>query len=63
MQEMIASRRTGEHKEARDDLLSGLLDACESDLDGSSKLTDRELLGTFCAPPCRLGTHLDWLSV
>lgn len=44
---MIASRRISGNKEARDDLLSGLLDACEGDFDGFSKLSDRELLGTF----------------
>lgn len=45
MQEMVASRRASGNKEARDDLLSGLLDACDGDFDGTSKISDRELLG------------------
>ncbi|KAK7683817.1 hypothetical protein QCA50_013193 [Cerrena zonata] len=47
MEEMIASRRKDGHKEAKDDLLTGLLDACEGDFEGFSKLSDRELLGNI----------------
>lgn len=45
MMEMVNNRRNAEKKEERYDLFSSLLDASEDDLDGQTKLTDRELLG------------------
>lgn len=48
--EMINSRRSSQAKEVNHDLLSGLLDASESDFDEYSKLTDRELLGKLTQP-------------
>ena len=43
--EMIDARRSSEVKETNYDLLSGLIDASESNFDDNSELTDRELLG------------------
>ena len=44
---MIRDRknRTSDVVERKYDLLNGLLDACEGDLSGDSKLTERELMG------------------
>lgn len=49
MVEMIRDRknRTADDIEPRYDLLNGLLDACEDDLGGDSKLTERELMGMW----------------
>ncbi|KAJ3484828.1 hypothetical protein NLI96_g5371 [Meripilus lineatus] len=49
MVEMIRDRknRTADDIEPRYDLLNGLLDACEDDLGGDSKLTERELMGNI----------------
>lgn len=41
---MIDARRTAEKKEHYD-LFTNLLDANEDELDGSNKLSDKELLG------------------
>ncbi|KAH9947226.1 cytochrome P450 [Amylocystis lapponica] len=50
MIEMIQARKKSEKKEERYDLFSSLLDANEDELDGQgSKLSDSELIGTFCA--------------
>ena len=45
MREMIHARRTGEKQEERYDLFSSLLEASESESDGTVKLLDEELLG------------------
>ena len=50
MMEMIDARRSSEVKEANYDLLSGLIDASESNFDDNSELTDRELLGKLWRP-------------
>ncbi|KAJ3484829.1 hypothetical protein NLI96_g5370 [Meripilus lineatus] len=49
MVEMIRDRKnqTSDDVEPKYDLLNGLLDACEGDLSGDSKLTERELLGNI----------------
>ena len=48
---MIRDRknRTTDDIEPKYDLLNGLLDACEDDLSGDSKLTERELMGMWCS--------------
>lgn len=51
MLEMIEERRTAEKKEERYDLFSTLLDATDSDSDGSVKLTDQEVLGQCLVNP------------
>jgi len=45
--EMINSRKTAEKKEEKYDLLSSLLDANEEESDGTSKLSDSELVGNI----------------
>ena len=45
MLELMEKRRTSGTKQDRHDLLSGLLDASDQDVDGSSRLTDMEVLG------------------
>ena len=45
MLEMVRDRRKTEKKEERYDLFSSLLDASDSDSDGTVRLTDKELLG------------------
>ena len=50
--EMVQQRRTAEKKEERYDLLSSLLDASEAELDGTTKLTDGELLSTSSTFDC-----------
>ncbi|EKM51238.1 uncharacterized protein PHACADRAFT_263271 [Phanerochaete carnosa HHB-10118-sp] len=47
MLEMVQERRTAEKKEECYDLFSNLLDASDSESDGSVRLTDRELLGNI----------------
>ena len=42
---MINNRHNSEQKEERYDLLSSLLDASETEPDGTVKLTEREVLG------------------
>lgn len=43
MREMTQSRRSSEKREVKDDLLTSLIEASESDFDGYEKLSDQEV--------------------
>ena len=45
MVELVDARRNTETKEEHFDLLSGLLDAAQGDLDGTAAITEQELIG------------------
>ena len=45
MLEMIRKRRSGEKREERHDLFSGLLDAADEEAGEKGAISDRELLG------------------
>lgn len=45
MLEMVGARRTSGNAEQRYDLLSGLLDASQDELDNKTALSDEELMG------------------
>ena len=66
MVEMIHDRknRSPDDVKPKYDLLNGLLDACEGDLSGNSKLTERELMGTWTICFCEYGPqgYLTWLG-
>ena len=47
MLEMVEARRTSGDAEQRHDLLSGLLDASQSELDDKAALSDEELIGKY----------------